>query len=300
MVIIRLSGGLGNQMFQYAAGRATSLRIRTKMALDVRLFQNTVWKQAHEKEVITSLFPNIKALNLVTLDEIILRKIEADSKRIRWKKYNILRAKLGLRPTFKKVSEEALLTYQNDFPLQNAQILHLASDWQNEKYFMQYGKKIRSDFSFPSINENSINTVVLQRIITSSSVSIHVRRGDYLSSTNPHLPAPSQYYQASIELINSLVSNPSYYVFSDDIEWCKKNLNIKNAYYINHNTGDMSYIDMQLMSYCKHNIIANSSFSWWGAWLNSNPDKIVISPKMWLERLGIESRQIVPSSWLCI
>jgi hypothetical protein len=104
------------------------------------------------------------------------------------------------------------------------------------------------------------------------------------------------YYQKSINLINSRVKDPKYYVFSDDMDWVKKNLIIKNAVYVEGNKGG---VDLQLMSLCKHNIIANSTFSWWGAWLNNNPEKIVISPKKWFNDMNMKN-DIIPEDWIKI
>ncbi|RYE17794.1 MAG: alpha-1,2-fucosyltransferase, partial [Sphingobacteriaceae bacterium] len=155
---------------------------------------------------------------------------------------------------------------------------------------------IRSDFNFPNLTSDT-NIKLLTRIQNTDSVSIHIRRGDYLSSAI-HLPTSLSYYEKAIAVINSKVTKPDFFIFSDDIEWCKSQLNIQNATYINHNIGKQSFIDMQLMSNCKHNIIANSSFSWWGAWLNKNERKITISPEIWLEKINIRAENIVPDSYI--
>jgi hypothetical protein len=139
----------------------------------------------------------------------------------------------------------------------------------------------------------------LKNINTTTSVSIHIRRGDYLSSKfvdGFSNICTIDYYNRSIDKIKSNLDLPVFFVFSDDQEWVKQNIIIKNAFYLNHNIGKNSWQDMYLMSKCKHNIIANSSFSWWGAWLNSNNQKIVIAPKKWWN--DFKQDDVVPETWV--
>ena len=136
----------------------------------------------------------------------------------------------------------------------------------------------------------------MQKIMESNSVSLHIRRGDYLDNDiNCSLGLP--YYNEAIKFINTNISNPSYFVFSDDIEWAKENIKQEQMEFIGWNKGGNSYIDMQLMSSCKHNIIANSSFSWWAAWLNSNPDKKIAAPQQWMRHLQ-KKAGIIPKGWI--
>lgn len=166
-----------------------------------------------------------------------------------------------------------------------------------------YRSTILEDFTFINM-PNKRNQSVLNMIDSKNSISIHVRRGDYVSNaaTNKyHGLCDLGYYKKSIDYISKRVESPVYYIFSDDISWCKINLKIKgNVTYISHNNGDNSWEDMRLMSRCKHNIIANSSFSWWAAWLNTNLDKIVIAPRNWYKDLPRNMTDIIPSSWLTV
>ena len=138
-------------------------------------------------------------------------------------------------------------------------------------------------------------------ISQTNSVSLHIRRGDYVSNqkTNQtHGTCDLDYYQRCITEIEKEVENPYFFVFSDEIEWVKENLKINHpAEYVDQNTGDKSYEDMRLMSQCKHNVIANSSFSWWGAWLNSYPDKIVFAPKRWFASDKHNTKDLIPEGW---
>ena len=176
--------------------------------------------------------------------------------------------------------------------------------WQSERYFGSYEKQIRSDFRFiESLDKKNKN--ILNVINKSNSVSIHARRGDYELNKKIkeyHGLLSVAYYKKAIEIINKIIINPTYFVFSDDPEWVKNSLKINNATYIDWNKGLRSHIDMQLMSNCKHNIIANSSFSWWGAWLNNNPNKIVVAPKKWFKNSKAQkgSEDLIPKTWKII
>lgn len=156
--------------------------------------------------------------------------------------------------------------------------------WQNEDYFKQVRNRVLEVFQFPDI-QNPLNRQLAEKIVSVNSVSCHVRRGDYLKNMNMCMCTP-EYYERAINKIKQLTAPKLFCIFSDDIEWCKQQIGPLcqgvEVVYVDWNKGENSYRDMQLMSLCKHNIIANSSFSWWGAWLNPNPKQIVISPNRWM------------------
>jgi hypothetical protein len=131
-----------------------------------------------------------------------------------------------------------------------------------------------------------------------------VRMTDYLTdpvTQKKHGTCDSEYYKRALEYITEKVSNPHFYVFSDDMQWTKQNLDIPQPVcYVDQNSPNMGHVDMYLMSLCRHHIIANSTFSWWGAWLNKNPDKIVIAPKKWFAAAEYNSDDLIPSSWIRI
>jgi hypothetical protein len=170
--------------------------------------------------------------------------------------------------------------------------------WQNELYFCDCEKIIRTSYLFKNeLNERNIK--VLDVIEKTNSVSVHIRRGDYVGLKLWENICDIQYYVNAINYVKSRVAHPIFFVFSDDVVWCRKNLSsevVDEVCYVDWNKEMDSYIDMQLMSKCKHNIVANSSFSWWGAWLNANPDKIVIAPKIWTKSDSRESP--VVHSWI--
>ena len=158
--------------------------------------------------------------------------------------------------------------------------------WQNEGNFKQIREKILQSFTFPEILDEK-NIQLTNRLKNSKAVSCHVRRGDYLKEPEMCVCTP-QYYVRAITEMNQRVNPDLYVVFSDDIPWCRENLmgliGNREVVFVDWNRKENSFRDMQLMSLCKHNIIANSSFSWWGAWLNQNESKVVIAPSVWMNK----------------
>jgi len=176
--------------------------------------------------------------------------------------------------------------------------------WHSEKYFRNIQNDIRNAFIF-NIDNHCDNENVL-KIITNiqsvNSVSIHVRRGDYLTSPDNFNKfgdiCTKEYYFKAINLIKDQILDPCFFVFSDDFSWVKENLTLQNVTYVDINSGSDSWIDMYLISLCKHNICANSTFSWWGAWLNKNKDKIIISPDNFVN--NIVTKDLFPEDWIKI
>jgi hypothetical protein len=173
--------------------------------------------------------------------------------------------------------------------------------WQNEKHFKDIRNILIEDFD---LKYKSKNFLKISKIVSRpNSVGIHFRRGDYAerAKTNKYHGLVSLgYYKKAICLIGRKIKNPHFYIFSDDVDWVKKNFQSgKSTTYISGSCKLKNAEELALMCKCKHNIIANSSFSWWGAWLNNNPKKIVIAPKKWFG-VGVESRGIVPKNWIRI
>ncbi len=172
---------------------------------------------------------------------------------------------------------------------------------QSEKYFLQHSNTIRKHFKFKSSKLNKQSQKLAEEIASCNSVSIHIRRGDYLTQFADNM-CTYDYYIKAIRHIERKVDNPQYYFFSDDIKWCINNFGkCNNHHYVNVNSGKDSWQDMYLMTKCKHNIIANSSFSWWGAWLNNNTSKIVIAPNPWFRTWDKDSSfDVIPDNWVKI
>jgi len=179
-------------------------------------------------------------------------------------------------------------------------IMYFWGGWHNERYFDTIKDDISRIFSFKIHNSDNSILKLQSEICSKSSVSIHIRRGDYLNNNIVNVfggICDLDYYKRSIDYIKENVENPYFYIFSDDKDWIKENFLLQNSEIVNLNLGADSWKDMYLMSLCKHNINANSTFSWWGAWLNSNNNKIVVVPQKF--NLHGEA-DIYPKSWIKI
>jgi Glycosyl transferase family 11 len=180
--------------------------------------------------------------------------------------------------------------------------VYLEGYWQSEKYFRDCEDVIRKEFSM-KIPMSPSNEQMAHRIAgEESAVSIHVRRGDYVSDAGTnrfHGTCSVDYYRKAVDRICGFAPASHFFVFSDGIDWAKENLRLRQPVtYVDFNDDEKNYEDLRLMGLCTHHIIANSSFSWWGAWLNPNPDKIVIAPKKWFNDPSINTDDLMPKSWL--
>lgn len=285
MKLVKMKGGLGNQMFQYAFYKRLKLESE-EVFLNLEHYRKT---KEHNGLEIEKIF-NLKLEINIKLEWLLRKNWITNFFRSIMKKIKIM-----------KVYSIPDIIYEEKFLRSPEKIVVYSGYWQTEKYFKQIETEIRKVFFFPELD--SKNKEIEKRIVNEESVAIHVRRGDYINHPTLGGLVTKKYYIQAIEYIEKHIINPKYYIFSDDIEWCKRELNLdrKGVTFINHNKGEESYKDMQLMSQCKHNIIPNSSFSWWGAWLNKNPNKIVIAPKRWFTKeSGYRYEDIVPKSWIKI
>lgn len=291
MIIVKLMGGMGNQMFQYALGRSLSVKNSCRLKIDISGYRTY---KTHDY-----------SLDVFALDGSTASKKECDS--IMYKKCGLieLAARKILRKQKKKTENYVL---EKSFRFDPA-ILELNKDkylegyWQSEKYFASCMDIIRADFTLKS-GMNDANAAVYKRIKETNSISLHIKRGDYIS--NPKTKAYhgvdlGEYYKDAVKFFKQNVRNPHFFVFSDEPQWVVENLSGEFKFtVVDCNTGKTGYEDMRLMSACSHNIIANSSFSWWAAWLNMNKDKIVIAPKKWFTDGSIYTTDLVPVSWIRI
>lgn len=282
MIIVNLKGGLGNQMFQYALGRRLALKNNNELKLDI-----SGYPRQNLRSYRLNNF-NI-AEKIATDDEVKKLKYPLGFFSKAWRRFSfkILRIHhVGWEPQALRLLEQKKNLYLDGF-------------WQSYKFFDDIVDVLKRDFTLREPMEN-IRPDLLNKIKESNSVSIHIRRTDYVSTKRAqvyHGMCDLDYYQRALELIKDRVSNPAFFIFSDDIEWVKNNLPISDpALYVSQE-GLEDYQELTLMSKCKHNIIANSSFSWWAAWLNSNPDKTVITPKQWFGNNSIKIDDIVLPTW---
>jgi hypothetical protein len=292
-ITTRLIGGLGNQMFQYAAARALALRRGAEVRLDVTGFENY---QLRRYELDT--YP-IAAKIAVAEEGAGMANAAGAGTRAR------LGRLLGLRqgrPLKGGITHYREPHFHFDASLAG-QPLPLLMDgyWQSERYFADAAARIRAELTplAPLELENASTAAEIDRV---EAVSVHVRRGDYVTNAHTnayHGTCALDYYKGAVDLIRAKVANPHLFVFSDDASWTRANLATDlPTTYVSANPPDRGFRDMQLMSRCRHHIIANSSFSWWGAWLNPRSDKIIVAPKKWFAASDNDTRDLVPAAWL--
>jgi hypothetical protein len=287
MVIVRLMGGLGNQMFQYAAAR--------KLAGKKAIYIDDSFLTANQ--ISTEIF-TARQLELLTFYRINLKRLNPYFRRFLLTKNKLLSLLRRLFPVYysemKQIDDNNIGRFLTGVNAKG--ILYLNDYFQDPTIFESVRHILIQDFTFKPINSN-LKTVE-EKIASTNAVSIHIRRGDYLKPliNDFHGVLTMEYYQHAISYINRKVENPTYFIFSDDLEWCEKNLSfIENKHLVSGSQA--AWEDMSLMSRCKHQIIANSSFSWWGAWLNENPGKTVICPKKWFNQ---ENTRIIPKEWIVL
>ncbi len=279
MIITKIKGGLGNQLFQYATGRAVASHHKLPLKLDLTWFETNKLHNGYRLDQLA-----IQA-EVATENEII--KLKGEN--------NILFSALRKVGLFKRKSyfKEKRSSYFDGGVFKN-KFLYLNGYWQNELYFSNIRELLLGELS-PINSMNDLGYVYLESIEKSNSVSLHVRRGDYLNLKNIGVLGVD-YYTKAVDYIRQNVESPTFYIFSDDLEWCKDSLGfLDDCIYVDRTQNEIE--DLKLMSFCRHNIIANSSFSWWGAWLNQNPNKIVIAPKGWLLN-DTSSSNVILSDWV--
>ncbi len=289
MLIQKITWWLWNQMFQYAYIKALSTKNNIDFKLDLSDYKT--YFRPFELDLFN--------LNYEKAENLEIKKYKWYTNNFLWKIKKILINKWIIKRD-KKYYIEKQFNFDKDF----LEIKEWYIEWyfQTEKYFKNIEKVIRKDFTFPKFDDKK-NLKIEEEINKSNSVSIHIRRWDYITNKNAnsfHWTCNLEYYNNAIKIIKEKIKNPVFFFLSDDINWVKENFNIKNAYFIDWNTWDNSWKDMKLMSSCKHNIIANSSFSWWGAWLNNNKWKIVITPKKWFNNKKVNTNDIIPNNWIKI
>lgn len=291
MILSRITDGLGNQMFQYANGRARSIDRHTGLSLD------TSWYADIEQRFTTREFQldafNIEATILSASKASMFKspQLPIGIRSVYYRFQNIL-------PYYKrKHVKEAYYGFDpNILNIKNN--TYLQGFWQSFKYFEEYRHQIIKEFSLKT--ESLAFLSKCNEIKTENSVSLHVRRGDYCNrEQNPqHCLLGHDYYSRAIEKTESKVGKTIFYVFSDDISWARQTF--KGEQFRFCDTHFSAPEEMLLMSSCKHNIIANSTFSWWAAWLNTNSHKVVVAPVRWFENEDKNTQDLLPKSWLKI
>ena len=287
MVISAITEGLGNQLFQYAAGRALAHRLGSVLRLDTLFYRKDRGRRLELGEFRLETQPG------TFLEQCALRAAAREP-------FGKFAAKLGLYATFQCL-EDRQEGFDPRFPQLEGNI-RLQGYWQSELYFQEIKDEIRNEFRLAR-EPDAENRLMLEKMRDAESVSLHVRRGDYVRNPEVgriHGTCGPDYYQAAIEQIMSRVSRPVFYVFSDDPSWTRENIRTPApCTFVTHNLGRRDVEDLRLMSHCRHHIVANSSFSWWGAWLGTNLEKQIIAPRRWFAdpRRGVD---MVPVGWTVI
>lgn len=297
MVITRLMGGLGNQMFQYALGRALALRhgVPLKVDLDFLLRESRAIPDTTPHDYNLPHF-RITAEPASAGEVARLRLPKARG----WRRA-VRRAQLTLAPaTLTHVVERSLAF--DPRVLRAGPDVYLEGYWQSPHYFEHAATQVRDDFELREAPD-ARNAALLQEIARGESVAVHVRRGDYLSSPGAarvHGACGLDYYAAALQFIGGRLREPRFFLFSDDPDWVRANLKVPGPATTVTGNAARPWEDIRLMRACRHFVIANSSFSWWGAWLSTAPGKVVVAPRRWglAPDLNVATRH--PPGWITI
>ena len=275
MIIVRIIGGLGNQLFQYAMARSISEKLGIEFKLDISGFENYKLHNGYR----LNQFNIIE--NIATNEEIKkFRGYEGIFRRI------LNKLGLDIKRPESYYQEKFYMRYNEGVFSDN---FYFDGYWQNCRYFEDIREILLKELTPKNISNQA---KLYLKTIDENSVSIHIRRGDYLKLQNIYNILSVDYYQEAIKILNKTHKHLNFFVFSDDIEWCKNNLNIEATYI--EKTTDID--DVFLMSKMGFNVISNSTFSWWGAWLNEN-NKIVITPKKWFNKKEWQNLNINCKNW---
>ena len=290
MVIVRLNGGLGNQLFQYAMGRAVARRHGTTLRLDI---------EPLEQSPLRSF--SLHHFNIVAEQATEQQRMEVSGRALRGWRRSLATRLQRRRPYFKRptVSEKQDFAYDPNLEKLRRNV-YLVGYWQNPRYFQGIRELLREELSLKEPLA-APNADLLEHIQSTQAISLHVRRGDYASDAHTrqfHGLCSLTYYAAAVAKISELAPAPHFFIFSDDTDWVRRNLVMDfPTTHVIGNDAKHDYEDFWLMSQCKHHIIANSSFSWWAAWLHDDGQKAVIAPARWLQVDNFDNSDLIPAHW---
>lgn len=282
MIIVKLKGGLGNQLFQYSFGRLLSRKRQEDFKLDIR-------EIAGRRDTYRCYrLDNFRIRAEIASSEEILTASEP---------YGLVSRLSQL--FFQKILRRFNIGYNGKLLLSRAQ--YFEGFFQSYRYLDPIRSELLSEISLKEDICGKYNKVISQ-IKSDNSVAVHIRRGDYVNNAKTkkdHFVCDLNYYERAIDLMQSKLPGLKLFVFSDDISWAKANIKAEKTVFVSQ-PGMEDYEELILMSLCRHAIIANSSFSFWAAWLNQNDDKIIIAPKVWNRRYDKQYLSLLPKNWIRI
>ena len=304
MIVTRLMGGLGNQLFQYAVGRHLAEIHGTVLKIDIRGLQENRPRWYNKFRLSpyyrSSLWYHDYSLchfnireNFATPEEV--KKLTR--RRFSYRLKNRLAGKKGVRAP-SHITEKEPFIFDPDI-LNLPDNVYLADYWQNEKYFLAIENIIQEEFTLKTPQAGK-DREIASRMASCESVSVHVRWGYKVTDKDGFHErcCDTDYYAKCVQVIGERLKEPHIFVFSDNPEWARKNLALEYpTTFVSHNGRDLAHEDLRLMSQCKHHIIANSTFSWWGAWLNPNKEKMVFAPSRWVTSNVYATTALIPAGW---
>jgi hypothetical protein len=295
MIITRLFGGMGNQMFQYALGRVLALKNNTELKLDIRQLTDHGNRPLHPKHVNRNY----------DLDLFKIHATIAQQSDIPWK-YRVWGSTFFKDATYVITRKLFANPYKEKYFHFNPSVLdapngsYIEGFWQSYKYFEEYENVIKKDFQV-AVDIPELIQKLGEQIQQQTSLCVHVRRGDFVNNSY-HSVLQDDYYDQALQKITEKVAIENIYVFSDDIDWCKDNIKfpVETMFVGNEYSGERGIGHFWLMQQCKHFIIPNSTFSWWTAWLADYSNKVVVMPKKWLSNDSINYQDIIPPGWISL
>ena len=292
-IVMRQFSGFGNQLFQYAAGKYYAQQHGAQLRLVIDPPKRAV-SHGHPRPFLLSElcivapFAETSAQDSFVLSQRrSLRSLVSLSNRLRH--IQVFRESFSERHTF-----------QPALPVKPAtELLYLVGYWQTHHVVDSIADQLRTELAFRNPPRGAANRDMMAKIANcDDSVSLHVRRGDYTLAIEGNLALPLEYYTRAIAYFRERLANPTFFIFSDDIPYMRQHLSSDlQAVFVDHNDEAAASEDLRLMSACRHHIIANSSFSWWGAWLNPNRDKLVFAPRYWHLKPDSFYPDLLPPAW---
>lgn len=284
MIIIRIQGGLGNQLFQYAAAKCLAEKLDTSCKLDVSSLNQ---KQSRQLELNQFSFKPVLASDKEIKKHLFLPSLYRHSP--------ALFGRLG-----RNIYREPHFHFDEKF-YDIKKPVYLNGYFQSEKYFKPAEDLISKEFTVNPLLIGHLKGRI-QEWQPKETIAVHIRRGDYTNKKiqDYHGILPADYYNKAIALLAEKIANPYFCFFSDDIGWVKENIIISDPHEFTSSVTQSAIEDFHLMTQCKHNIIANSSFSWWAAWLNNHSGKTIVTPRQWFNNVKLDTKDLIPENWIRI